>query len=229
MQMDYEWLSKTPLFAGASPGQVEELLVCLGAARRSYGKGELLLRQGEPTDSFGLVLSGRVLLSSGDCWGGQALLGSLEPGEVFAESYACTGRPLWVQVQAAEPTQALFLRADRAARVCPKACPSHSLLVQNLLSLCAQKNLALSRKIAHTTPKTIRGRLCSYLSDQALAAGSRSFTIPYNRQQLADYLHVDRSALSNELSQMRREGLLRVHRSWFSLLGKLDGGDVFLR
>ena len=115
------------------------------------------------------------------------------------------------------------MRADRAARVCPKACPSHRLLVQNLLSLCAQKNLALSRKIAHTTPKTIRGRLCSYLSDQALAAGSRSFTIPYNRQQLADYLHVDRSALSNELSKMQREGLLRTKRNYFELLGEEEG------
>ena len=91
--------------------------------------------------------------------------------------------------------------------------------MQNLLSLSAQKNLNLSRKIFHTSPKTIRGRLLSYLSDQSVRSGSRSFTIPFNRQQLADYLNVDRSALSNELSKMQREGLIRVDRNQFVLLG----------
>ena len=87
------------------------------------------------------------------------------------------------------------------------------------ISLSAQKNLNLSRKIFHTSPKTIRGRLLSYLSYQSMRSGSSSFTIPFNRQQLADYLNVDRSALSNELSKMQRDGLIQVERNRFVLLG----------
>ena len=104
--------------------------------------------------------------------------------------------------------------------VCSHTCAHHARLVRNLLALSAQKNLNLSRKIFHTSARSIRGRLLSYLSEQAVRSGSRSFTIPYNRQQLADYLNVDRSALSNELGKMAREGLLRTERSRFTLLGE---------
>ena len=125
-----------------------------------------------------------------------------------------------VDVVAAEPTQALFLTVERVLTVCSHTCAHHARLVRNLLALSAQKNLNLSRKIFHTSARSIRGRLLSYLSEQAVRSGSRSFTIPYNRQQLADYLNVDRSALSNELGKMAREGLLRTERSRFTLLGE---------
>ena len=122
-----------------------------------------------------------------------------------------------VDVTAAEAAEVLFLRMEQILQVCPNSCPHHSRLIRNLLTLSSQKNLTLSRKIFYTSPKTIRGRLLSYLSSQALRSGSRSFTIPFNRQQLADYLNVDRSALSNELGKMQREGLLRTERNHFFL------------
>ena len=123
-----------------------------------------------------------------------------------------------VDVVAAGPSEILFLNVNRVLQVCPNACAYHSGLLRNLLALSAQKNLSLSRKIFHTASKSIRGRLLSYLSYQAVRAGSRRFTIPFSRQQLADYLNVDRSALSNELSKMRREGLLTVNKNRFELL-----------
>ena len=125
-----------------------------------------------------------------------------------------------ISVVAAEACDILFLDVGRMLQVCPNSCGFHNKLIRNLLSIASQKNLTLSRRIFHTSSKTIRGRLLSYLSFQSVKHGSREFEIPFNRQQLADYLSVDRSAMSNELSKMQREGLLTVDRSHFILLGQ---------
>lgn len=123
-----------------------------------------------------------------------------------------------VDAVAAESSLVLFIQVARVLEVCPNSCAHHHTLVRNLLALSAQKNLLLSRKIFYTAPKTIRARLLSYLSDQAIRCGRRSFTIPFNRQQLADYLNVERSALSNELSKMQQDGLIETERNYFRLL-----------
>lgn len=217
-------LPQTPLFSGIPPQEAQRLLACLGAQRRTFGKGERILRAGGQTGAMGLVLSGSVLIESVNFWGGAAVLDHVGAGQIFAETYACTpGEPLLVDVSAAEETALLFLGMERVLNPCARPCLCHSLLIRNLLALSAQKNLTLSRKILHTAPKTIRGRLLSYLSDQALRAGSRSFSIPFDRQQLADYLNVDRSSLSSEIGKLQREGVLRASRSRFELLG---GGEL---
>ena len=222
--MDFTQLTETALFRGISPGEAEKMLDCLGAERRRYPKGAQIYRTGETVSALGMVLSGRALIESIDLWGSAAVLDSVGPGQIFGEAYACVpGEPLMVDVTAAEAAEVLFLRMDRVLQTCADACGFHSRLIRNLLAISAQKNLTLSRKILHTSAKSIRGRLLSYLSDQAIHSGSRSFTIPFDRQRLADYLNVDRSALSNELSKMRREGLLRVRKNHFELLDAADG------
>ena len=164
-------------------------------------------------------MEGSVNIIKDDVWGNRKIIENISQGQIFAETYACTpGEALMVDVVAAEPSEALFLEVERVLRTCPNTCSHHSRLVRNLLALSAQKNLNLSRKIFHTSPKTIRGRLLSYLSEQAVRSGGRSFTIPFDRQQLADYLNVERSALSGELGRMQREGLLRTRRNQFELL-----------
>ncbi len=217
--MDVTALSKTALFRGATPQETEAMLSCLGAERQRFAKGQMIYRTGDVVASLGVVLEGSVLIESGDLWGNTTVLDRAGAGQIFAETYACSaGEPLMVDVVAAEPTEVLFLNVSRMLRTCSHACGYHHKLLQNLLSLSAEKNLNLSRKIFHTSAKSIRGRLRSYLSYQALRSGSRSFSIPFDRQQLADYLNVDRSALSNELSKMQREGLVRVEKNRFELL-----------
>lgn len=218
--MKYAFLAQTPLFQGTSPQEIETMLTCLGSDLRSYERGQIIYRAGDVVHALGMVLSGSVLIETDDVWGNTTVLDCAGPGQIFAETYACLPKePLMVHVEAAESVDILFLNIARVLQVCPNSCGHHTTLVRNLLSLSAQKNLNLSRKIFHTSPKTIRGRLLSYLSYQSVRSGSRSFTIPFNRQQLADYLNVDRSALSNELSKMQREGLIRVDRNQFILLG----------
>ena len=207
------------LFQGITEEEMKTLLTCLGAERRQVVRGEQIYRTGDVITSLGIVLSGRMLIETSDLWGNTTVLDSVEPGQLFAETYACVpGEPLLVDVVAAVPGEVLFLTLNRVLQVCAKGCNAHSQFIRNLLLLLARKNLNLSRKIFYTAPKTIRERVLSYLLDQTVRWGSRSITIPFNRQQLANYLNVDRSALSNELSKLQREGLLKVERSHFTLL-----------
>ena len=216
--MNFPFLCTTPLFQGTTPEEAETMLECMGAYTRRYGRQETVCHAGETVRSLGLVLSGGVNIEADDAWGNRSILSHGEAGQIFAETYACIpGQPLLVTVTATEETEILFLNTSKILQTCTSACAHHSRLIQNLLQISARKNLALSRRMLHTASKTIRGRLLSYLSQQALEAGSRRFSIPFDRQQLADYLGVDRSALSGELSKMQREGLLQCRKNVFEL------------
>lgn len=212
-------LTQTSLFSGISQADLSNLLSCLAAVERRYSKGAVILAEGEPTQWMGLVLEGRAIISCADVWGKSSILGFAEPGAVFGEAYACVpGEALLISVCAAEETRVLFLNVGKLLTVCGNACPFHARLIRNLLSISAGKNLQLSRRIFHTTPRSIRGRLLSYFSECAKKSGSLTFTLPFNRQQLADYLGVDRSAMSSELSKMQRDGLIQVQGGTITML-----------
>ena len=208
----------SPLFRGIDPQELEALLGCVEATRRRYGKGETVLRRGERTARLGLVLSGAVHVVKEDFWGSRTIVGLAGPGDVFAESYALAGEPLEVTVLAAEETEVLFLDARRALSGCSNACTFHARLTENLTALLAGKNLALTRKMGHMARRTTRDKLLSYLSAAALAAGTPEFDIPLDRQQLADCLAVDRSAMSAALGKLRDEGVLTFRKNHFHLL-----------
>lgn len=160
------------------------------------------------------MLKGNALIENDDIWGNRSVLDYVKEGQIFAETYACAlDEKLMVNVIAMSDCEVLFLDVRKILKVCPNACEFHQNLVQNLLAISAQKNLNLSRRIFHTSSKTIRGRLLSYLSYQAMEREKEEFDIPYNRQQLADYLGVDRSAMSNELGKMQKDGLIEVKRN----------------
>ena len=218
MSIPYGFLKKTSLFRGTSDEELPTLLDCLAPTTREYAKNELILRQGEDVSAVGLVLSGRAQVIEEDFWGNRSILADAWPGDLFAEAYAfLPGERLRVSVVAAEPTSVMLLDAKRMLEVCSSACRFHTRLVQNVLAESARKNLALTRKVSHMSKRSTREKLLSYLSGQALGAGSDAFEIPFNRQQLADYLCVDRSAMSSELCKMRDEGLLAFDKNRFQL------------
>ena len=217
--MDFYKLSKTVLFQGATPEETEQMLSCLKAGKRKYKKEEMIYRVGEVVSCIGIVLSGSVLIENDDIWGNRSVLERAGEGEIFAETYASIpDQTMLVNVIAAEDTEILFLNVGKMLHLCSNSCIFHNELIKNLLQVSAQKNLALSRRIFNTSSKSIRGRLLSYLSNQAVLCNSKEFDIPFNRQQLADYLSVDRSALSKELGKMSKEGLIYVKKSHFRLL-----------
>lgn len=216
--MDYSFLSKTLLFRGITAGEIEHMMGCLDGRCKKYMKGEMIYRAGDVIQSLGMVLSGSVYIENDDILGNKSILDVAAPGQAFAETYACVpGEPLMVSAVAAEPSEILFLNIGQGLQTCSNNCVYHGRLIKNLLAISAQKNLNLSRRIFHTRSKSIRGRLLSYLSFQATRQGSLEFDIPFNRQQLADYLSVDRSAMSNELSKMQKEGILTVNKNHFLL------------
>lgn len=215
-----------PLFQGIAEADLPSLLDCVQARRRWYEKGAVILRRGDRTTQFGLVLSGAVHMVKEDFWGDRTILGLAEAGDVFGESYACLERePLEVSALAAAETEVLFLQAGRIIGGCERACGFHTRLSQNLLSLLAGKNLELTRKMGHMARRTMREKLLSYLSAQALRAGSGEFDIPLDRQQLADFLAVDRSAMSAALGKLRDEGILSFRKNHFCLHRRLESEE----
>lgn len=216
--MNFSFLVNTLLFRGTTVEGIEAMLQCLGSYEKEFDKGSIVFRAGDYIENMGLVLSGSVNIEIDDFWGNKTIIGHMKAGELFAETYACIpGEPLMVNIVSNEKSRILFMNASKLINTCKNSCVHHNKLIQNLFHISAQKNLDLSRRSFYISPKSIRGKLMSYLSHQAKQAGSYQFEIPFNRQQLADYLGIDRSALSNELSKMRNEGILSCSKNNFSL------------
>ena len=213
-----DMLSQSPLFEGVAPEQIRILLKCLKAEVASYEKGDYILLMGNRTRRMGLVLEGTAHIVKEDFWGNRVILGQSSQGQIFAESYASLGTvQLEVSVVAATACRIMFLDVGRILEVCTVACAFHTRLIHNLLNMMAGRNLMLTKKVEHMAQKTTREKLLSYLSSEAHRAGSATFTIPFNRQELADYLSVDRSAMSTEISKLQKEGVLECERKNFRL------------
>lgn len=216
--MSCQILSKTKLFQGTTQSEALSMLECLSATSKNYKKGEVIFHAGATIGHIGMVLCGSVIIENDDIWGNKSILSHIAQGDIFGETYACLAEePLMVNAVAAENTTVLFLDVAKILQTCSSSCTHHNQLIKNLLQICAGKSLQLSRRILHTSSKSIRGRLMSYFSELAQKNGSTTFTLPFNRQQLADFLNVDRSALSNELSKMKSDGIIEYDKHTVSL------------
>ena len=219
--MDHLFLAQTGLFQGLTEQEIKSFLTCVQSREKHFKKGEIIFHSGDEVKDAGLILEGSVNVVLYHYWGGASILGHKEKGSLFGEAYAAIpGRELLYDVAAAEDSSILFFNMERLLSVCSESCAFHQRIIRNMIRISAESSLSLVSRMMHIAPHTIRERLLSYLSEQAVSAGSSSFTIPFSRQQLADYLGVDRSALSNELSRMRKEGLLTVRKNAFTLLDK---------
>ncbi|MDR1922509.1 MAG: Crp/Fnr family transcriptional regulator [Candidatus Adiutrix sp.] len=197
------------------------LLACLSAVQRGFEKGEPVFSAGDDAAPVGVVLAGGVNVMQEDYWGNRMILAHIEPGGLFGEAFSCAGAgELPVSASAVEKSEILLIDCGKIVATCSSACAFHAGMIRNMLQILARKNIALVEKIGHLSRRTTREKLLSYLSSRAKAAGSPAFDIPFNRQELADYLAVDRSAMSAELSKMRDENLLRYSRSHFELMGE---------
>ena len=224
-------LRSVPLFDGIRPDEWERMLGCLGAVHRRYPAGEFILMAGQPADRVGVLLEGRAQVLREEFSGARTILTALAPGDLFAEAFACAsggGRTLPVSVLATSDCRVLLIDYRKIITACPSACDFHARLVRNMLAVLADKNLLLNRRLRHLSKRTTREKLLSYLSEEAAAHGGREFDIPFDRQGLADYLCVERSAMSAALSRLRGEGLLETRLSHFRLLRPRDRDDAEL-
>lgn len=213
-----EILASSKLFRQMNASEIDSILHCLSAVESTYKKGEYLLSTGDSLSSIGLVLSGSIHIIKEDYWGNRTILSELKAGEIFGEAFACASpNSLSVNVVAISDCKILFLNVARLLSTCSSVCVYHSRLIQNLLFTLAEKNIILAGKIEHLSQRKLRDKLLSYLSEQSKKQRSASFTIPFSRQELADYLCVDRSALSSELGKLKKEGFLDYRKNQFTL------------
>ena len=212
-------LKKTKLFSGLSETDISSMLSCLDAKLFSYKNGDYVFRQGEHLSNICVLVEGKLLIQNDDYWGNRTIINNISIGEMFGEAYvAPESGALLNDVVAVEDSIVIFFDFKKILTVCSSACRFHSMVVQNLFFAISEKNKKLVQKLGHISKRSTREKLMSYLSEESKKQNSLSFTIPFNRQQLADFLSVDRSAMSNELCKMRDEGLLVFEKNQFRLL-----------
>ena len=213
-----EILRACPLFEGISSQNLSAMVSCLGARTVSAARGEMIFREGEPARYVGLMLSGSGQIIREDYFGNRSIITSLNAGELFGEAFVLTGaKTLPVSVIAIKDSRVLLLDCKQLLSSEVFAPPYHTLLLKNLLQETARKNLRLSQKIRYMSQKSTKEKLLAYLSDQAKQQGSPEFMIPYDRQALADYLGVERSAMSAEISKLKNAGQIDTKGAWFCL------------
>ena len=214
-------LQSCPLFDGIADGDLGALLDCLGAKVLNVKKNQVIFSEGDPAVYLGIVLSGCAQIEKVDFYGNRSIMAQVAPADLFGESFACAhSREMPVSVVAVEDGQVMLIDCQRITVGCSNACGFHSQLIRNLLQIVAIKNLQLGQKMEITSKRTTREKLLAFLMGQAKLQGSASFRIPFDRQGLADYLQVERSAMAAEISKLRREGVLESKKNQFRLLNQ---------
>ena len=211
-------LKNSKLFHGTEESDIYSILNCFQAKVLHYKKGEYIIRHGDIINNIMILLDGCLCIQREDYWGNRSIVNIVNIGEMFGEAYtAHDSKPILNDVTAIKDSSVIFLNIDKVLNICSSSCQFHSYIVQNLYFAVSEKNQLLVQKLGYMSKRTTREKLISYLSDQAKIQGSNSFTIPMNRQQLADFLSVDRSAMSKELCKMRDEGLIVFNKNKFTL------------
>ncbi len=219
MQRFIPFLKNTQLFNGIYEADILSVLDCLNAALKTYKKGEYIYHQGEHISNITILVEGKLHVQRDDYWGNSNIISHIDAGEMFGEAYATPdSETILNDVVAVEDSSVLFLDINKIITSCPSACRFHSTVIQNLFIIISDKNRKLVQKLDHMSKRSTREKLISYLSAESHRQNSSTFTIPFNRQQLADFLSVDRSAMSNELCKMRDDGLIKFERSRFTML-----------
>lgn len=214
-------LKHTQLFAGIEESEIEVMTSCLGMEIHHYKKGDYVYRSGEFVRVISILIGGALLIQRDDYWGNRSIVSSISIGDIFGEAYATqNSEAILNDVIATEDSVVLTFEVSKLLTVCSNSCRFHTQVITNLVQSLSAKNRLLTQKIDCMAKRNTRDKLIAYLSGQAQKAGSSSFMIPFNRQQLADYLAVDRSAMSNELCKMRDTGMLTFEKNSFTLVNQ---------
>lgn len=213
---------KIPLFRNITEDEMNNMKQQHCMRTKSFKKEAVIFHTGEYNSELGIVLSGSVYVENIDLWGTRTILTDIAPGQIFAETYALTGEPLMVDAVAAQACEILFLNVKKLLASTYTESTWQGKLLRNLLIISSRKNLILSSRIFCTSPKKIRARLLMYLSNCSIKFGTSEFDIPFDRQELADYLNLDRSALSKEMAAMQKDGLIRYHKNHFQITAEME-------
>lgn len=214
-----EILKNVTLFKNINDNDLTSILSCLGAKVIRFDKDEFILTAGSKPEHIGIVLEGNVQIIKEDINGERILVAAVMSGNFFAESLACAGileSP--VSVVSSSNSTIMLIEFNKILHTCPSSCTFHAKLIENMISIIARKNLMLRERVEIIGKKTLRIKILSYLESFAAKQCRNNITIPFNREELADFLCVDRSALSHELSRMKKDGILDYHKNNFKIM-----------
>ena len=212
-------LQNCSLFRGISEERLFTMLTCLGARVESFDKKYTVFAEGSPARYIGIVLSGTVQIVQIDYYGNRSILSHMKESDVFAEAFACAEMTaLPISVVATEPCEVMLIECSHILHTCSNNCGFHQQLIFNMMKDLANKTILFHQKIEVVSQRTTRDKIMTYLSQEARKAGKNSFDIPYDRQALADYLEIDRSGMSAEISKLKKEGVIESHKNHFELL-----------
>ena len=214
-------LKKSKLFEDVSPSDIALMLSCLGAQVKTYEKDEYVITEGDIAHNIAILISGRLHIVKDDYWGTRSIINIIEESDMFLESFsAAGGKEVSHSVVAKTLSAVMFFDVNKILTVCSSGCSFHSMIVKNLFFAVCEKNRTLAGRLNVVSKRSIREKLMAYLSEQAKKAGNDTFALPFNREQLSDYIFADRSAVSRELCKMREEGLIDFNKNKFTLLYK---------
>jgi len=212
-----EDLSNNNLFLNISIENLKHLLPCLNATTKNFEKNNIIFHQGNKINKIGIILEGSLLIEKVDFWGNNTILKTLTKNNIFGEIYAFENHPLEISIKASTNCKILFLNFNKIMHPCKIACNFHTTLIINLLQIFAKKAIYMNKKIDILSNRTIEEKLLTYLKTLSIQKKSKTFEIPYNRQELADFLVVNRSALSKELMKLKKLGILNYNKNIFTL------------
>lgn len=228
MERFKEAYKKCELFKGVEEELIIPVLKCLQGKIREYFKDEVIFKPGAKANYVGIILKGNVQVSRMDFYGNRSILGDFYMGDIFGETYAAAGAEvLPVEVKAVERTHIMLIDIKRIISPCSHPCRCHQRMTLNLISVLARKNLLISRKNEIISKRKTKGRLLDYLSKMAIEKGTNSFKVPFDRQELADYLEVDRSGLCTEIVRLKKDGILKVEGKKFTILKQNISNDEY--
>ncbi len=205
------------LFNGISDKELLLALKCLEGEIVSYDKGQTVIKEGSLSDRFGLLIEGLLQSTQYDLEGNRSIIQTIEPLQIFNENYCYVNEKSPVNIETIESSKILFLKSHISSKLLPAVCSIKNILLNNLFIIQTHKNVELTKKLECMSKRTTREKLMAYLKLESLKQGTRKFDIRLDRQQLADYLGIERSAMSAELSKMVKEHLIKTNRSHFEI------------
>ena len=211
-------LNKCLLFNGIKAEELTALLGCMRSKIIEFGKNKIVMQEGKIFDKLGILLEGNLQIVKYDYLGNRTIISTVKPLQIFGEAFSCVKTKFPMNVEATEKSKVLFLISDRISNPCLNGCVFHKQLINNLLHILAHKNINLTQKIECMSKRTTKEKLLTFLALESIKQNSKEFYISYNRQSLADYLGVERSAMSAELSKLRKDGIIEYNKNWFKLI-----------
>lgn len=212
-------LQSTKMFKNISPIEIEKMLHCLNPRVLSYHKGESIANAGDDFEGIGIVIDGEIIVAKESIAGDRTVMTVLKSGDMFGEMVSFSDKKVWpASVSAQSECSIVFVSPEKVITMCDKLCESHRQLIENLLWIMSRKALMLNRKVEYLSIRSLRGKLCAYLLEQHKMTHNTIFTLPMNRDELADFFNVARPSISRELSKMKEDGLIDFHKSSFKIL-----------